>query len=73
MQAKAVFERQGKVLQSIGSPLFHWYHSYSNPGGHQQMHVVQATFDRSTQDTSERFSLDTATEKVLVRTQRDKE
>ena len=36
------------------------------------MHVAQAIFYHSTRDTSERFSLDTAAEKLLVKTQRYK-
>ena len=73
MQAGALFEEQGKVLQSTDSPLYHWYHSCSNPGRHQQMHVVQATFYHSTQDTSEKVWLDTVTEQVQERGQRYKE
>ena len=64
LQAEALFEEQGKVLQSIDSPLYHWYHSCSNPGRHQQMHVVQAIYYHSTQDTSEKVLLDTVTERV---------
>ena len=73
MQAGALFEEQGKVLQSSDSPLYHWYHSCSNPGRHQQMHVVQAIFYHSTQDTSEKVWLDTVTEQVQERGQRYKE
>ena len=73
LQAGALFEEQGKVLQSIDSPLYHWYHSCSNPGRHQQMHVVQAIYYRSTQGTPEKVWLDTVTEQVQGRGQRYKE